>query len=165
MAVHNAQCICQNCKNEIQYGFDIDNVPAIDTEFVLFCPSCKCEQVFQYKETKKISAERKHLLKEKELQSEIKRLAEKYGFSCEFIYQSVTIKTPCGSWRFDYHNKTKNLFHESTYKFNLKSKNESFWHRQFTTKMSVDEILKYIDNHEKATMKRIIKKCNSHAAY
>lgn len=158
MSVRNMPCICQKCQMEIQHGFDVDNVPHLDSEFTLFCPNCSSEQVFRYKDSKKIMAERKRIREEMELREYVKSLAEQYGFRCSFIYQSVTITTPCGSWRFDYHKRLKHLMHESTYKYNLKTGNESFWHHQFDRKMSIEEVIKYIDNHDKATMRRKSKK-------
>lgn len=32
--------------------------------------------------------------------------------------------------------------------------NPSFWHHQFDKKMSIEEIFKYIENHDKSTLKR-----------
>lgn len=154
MSYRNIQCVCQLCQKEIQHRFEIDLVPDIDSEFILFCPECNTEQKFKYKETKKIISERKRIHEEEQLKNEIKSLASRYGFKCSFIYQSVTITTSCGSWRFDYHKKIKHLMHESTYKYNLKTGNESFWHHQFDKKMSIEEIFKYIDNHDKSALKR-----------
>lgn len=154
MSVRNMMCVCQICQKEIQHGFNVDSIPALDSEFILFCPECNTERHFKYKETNKVLSERKRLYEEEQLKYSIRILAEKYGFKCSFIHQSVTITTACGNWRFDFHSKIKHLMHESTYKYNLKTGNESFWHHQFDKKMIIEEVFKYINNHDKATMKR-----------
>lgn len=82
----------------------------------------------------KLAAAKRRLNDEKELRRTVKELAEKYGYKCSFLYQSVTITTSLGSWRFDYHKKMKHLMHESTYKYNLNTGNPSFWHHQFDKK-------------------------------
>lgn len=147
-------CICQNCQTEIQHGFDIDSIPELDSCFQLFCPECGSDQIFKYKKTRKVLAEQRRIEEEEKLKNKIRGLAESYGFKYNFIFQSVTVTTPCSSWRFDYHKKIIHLMHESTYKYNLLTGNEAFWHRQLDQKMTIEEVFKYIDNHDKAAMRR-----------
>ena len=154
MGMRNMQCICRACGNEFQFGFDPDNVPDIFEDFEHFCPACQKNVMFYFRETKKLAAEKRRINDEKELRRTVKELAEKYGCKCSFLYQSVTITTSLGSWRFDYHKKMKHLIHESTYKYNLNTGNPSFWHHQFDKKMSIEEVFQYIENHDKSTLKR-----------
>lgn len=154
MGIRNMMCICRVCGNEFQFGFDPDDVPDLFEDFEHFCPACRKNVKFYFKETRKLAAEKRRITEEKELRRTIMELAEKYGYKCSFLYQSVTITTSLGSWRFDYHKKMKHLIHESTYKYNVKTGDPSFWHYQFDKEISNEEIFKYIENHDRAAMKR-----------
>lgn len=142
-------CECSVCKHQYTLLFDQEPFPILGDTFLRHCPDCGKEAPFQRIATRKARSELRAIEEERALKEAIRTECGRRGFSCEFLYQSVVIRTPVAHWKFDYHTAKKTLWHESTYRVNLETGVPAVRHKQFEgRKISWQEVISYIDRHD-----------------
>lgn len=127
-------CECSVCRKRYNVNFSDEPFPLPEDIFTYLCPFCGVPTPFQRAATRKALSEIRAIKEERALKEAIEADCKQRGFVCSFIYQSVIIKTPTSSWRFDYHTSGKTLWYESTYKLNFETGNRAFHHKQFENK-------------------------------
>lgn len=142
-------CECSVCKNQYTLYFEGEPFPVLGDSFPRQCLNCGTETPFQRVATRKARRELRAIEEERALRTEIREECGRRGFACEFLYQSVVIRTPAAHWKFDDHTAGKTLWHESTYRVNLETGLPAVRHKQFEgKKLSWREVIAYIDHHD-----------------
>lgn len=92
-------------------------------------------------------------------ESEIKRLAVKYGVSCDIRFGLVFLKTACEEFYFALNSgENIKLMHRNACNKSCKTQKFSHeYHHQFTKNMTYEELMKYIVKHTKARYKVVTK--------
>lgn len=148
-------CQCSVCKKQYTLLFDREPFPLLGDTFPRHCPGCGKEAPFQRVATRKARSELRAVEEERALREAIRAECARRGFACEFLYQSVVIRTPAAHWKFDYHTAQKTLWHESTYRVNLATGVPAARHKQFDgRKISWQEVISYIDRHDRWKVNR-----------
>lgn len=142
-------CECSVCKNRYNLWFDEEPFPILGDSFFRHCPCCNEGTSFQRVATRKARSELRVIEEERTLKEAIEEECRRRGFTCEFLYQSVVIRTPVAHWKFDYHTARKTLWHESTYRVNLQTGVPAVRHKQFEArKISWQDVISYIERHD-----------------
>lgn len=93
---------------------------------------------------------------ESEVEAELKRLSEKYGFSYTVLVGVAIIKTAFSSWKFDYTSPPYHLFHRPAVIFDYKCcvKNSDGYHNQNRKFTDLEELCDYITTHDRDLFKK-----------
>lgn len=99
--------------------------------------------------TRKTQSELRHKLNEEELRKMIQSSCQERGFTCRFYYESAIVTTPAAIWSFNYHDSVKVLRHENRRLVHDDMGGFVKTHEQFRRRMSWQDVLDYIDRHDK----------------
>ena len=142
-------CRCTACGKMQEVRIHSRHNSKVVQSITCYCYDCKRETVhLTVNDKKQINQFRSS--REKSRQQRVANACARYGFKHHFGEQHAFVKTPIGTWFFNYLDLNVTLFHESSKKINRRTGDYSPYHIQFENReMSIEKVISFIAQHEK----------------